>query len=49
MAIKTSEYCRDFNLWFRVCGIKIASELIINVRFLLRSWDVDLDGTILKL
>jgi hypothetical protein len=49
MGIKAPEECGDLNLWFRVGGSRIITELILGFRFVLRSLGVDSDGVTLLL
>ncbi len=48
MGFQTPKDCRNFNLWIRVAA-RIATELIMEVRYMLRSLGVSLEGPTLML
>ena len=49
MGFKKSEICKDFNYGSELVASRIATEIILEVRFMLRSLGVDIDGPTLML
>jgi hypothetical protein len=49
MDIQASEDSGEINLWLRIGGFKVAAELVLEIRYMLRSLGVALDGPALIL
>ena len=45
LLFQAGKYCVEINLWFEIVACRIASEMIISIKYKLRMFEITIDGS----